>query len=221
MPASSPADAVLAELDGVAAAAREPDVVLEALAAGSASLDVARRVACEAYHVARWTTPELALLVANAPDVYAFTMDDAAHYRHWAHDLARRTGYLRDGGAPITLAMCAALGVDAGAVRAYQPIPETIAAAFTLVYYVRRSYEEALAAVACGWDPAADGVVAALRWRYGAVADAPAADAPSARELLRAVSLTDAARARCREAVRNVALVRATRVRAMNRWLAA
>src|SRR2546430_4056824 len=69
------------------------DRVGPAIIAGRAPAAVVRRVALEDYHAARWVAPELALLVANAPDAYAFTIDHTRHYRHWAERFAGLTGF--------------------------------------------------------------------------------------------------------------------------------
>src|SRR5262245_13698827 len=70
--------------------------VVPAIGAGTASLDVVKRYAKELYYLALWMTPEFPLLIANAPDTDAFTMDDSEHYAHWAQNFADETGYLRD-----------------------------------------------------------------------------------------------------------------------------
>src|SRR5262245_66155489 len=84
--AASPVDVHLAELAALVAAHDwvALDRIVPAIAAGRAGRDVVRRVALEHYHVAKWTTPDVAVLIANAPDVYGFTMDHSTHYRHWA-----------------------------------------------------------------------------------------------------------------------------------------
>jgi hypothetical protein len=223
-------DAFFADLDGLVAAGREPDRLGSAVRDGTAAPPIARRAALEAYHFAKWTTPECALLIANAPDVYAFTMDHAAHYGHWSRELARRTGYLDDGGgARVTRALCHALDLDDAAIQRHEPLPETIAAAFTMLYYVRRSYEAGLAVRAFAWERSAAGraheeaVAGGLRAHYAARTDAPApvGGAPKALELFRTLTLGRDAQARCREAIRNTLLVFGTRVHALNGWIAA
>jgi len=125
-----PDDSDLEEFDRVVAA-RDPsmhDQVGPAIVAGRAPAAVVRRVALEDYHAARWVAPELALLVANAPDAYAFTIDHTRHYRHWAERFAGLTGF-GDGAGELArrLARCRDVGLGDDDVRAYQPIPETIA----------------------------------------------------------------------------------------------
>src|SRR4029453_14597392 len=67
-----------------------------AIGAGHASLAIVRRYAKELYYLGLWMTPEFPLLIANAPDVDAFTMEDSEHYLHWAQNFADETGFLRD-----------------------------------------------------------------------------------------------------------------------------
>jgi len=200
----------LEELDRLIAAhdPAKQDRVTPAIAAGTASREVVRRVALESYHAGRWLAPEVALLIANAPDAYAFTIEQTRHYRHWAESLAALCGFSEGPGElRRRLERCRELGLTDADVRDYAPIPETIAAVFTTLYYIRRSYEEGVAALGYA------GV------RLGA-ADADAAAARrQAAELLRLAGLAPAARERCREAIRNVLLVAETRVHAMNRWL--
>ena len=194
----------LPDLDALVAAhdADTQDRLGPAIAAGRASHDVERRAALERYAVAKWTTAELPLLIANAPDVYRFTMEDSTHYRHWAERFASQAGYLREPNhVQAALDACRALSLDDAAIRAYVPLPETIAMTCTVLFYLRRSYEEGLAVLAYGGD------------RIGLPAD------PEAVGLVGLVATTPAARARCRDALRNVLATVACRVRAMNRWV--
>src|SRR5262245_35735353 len=123
-PALAP-DQFLRELDALVAAhdATAPDRLMRAIHDGRASRDVARRLALECYAVAKWTAPELPVLIANAPDAYSFTMDHSVHYRHWAQVFADRAGYL---GGPhqlaTTLAWCRHLGLADDDVRRHVPL---------------------------------------------------------------------------------------------------
>ena len=76
-----PVDEYLAELDRLIAAHdyRRQDRVIPAIAGGRASREIVQKVALELYAVGRWLAPEIALLIANAPDAYAFTMEDSTH----------------------------------------------------------------------------------------------------------------------------------------------
>jgi hypothetical protein len=202
-----------------------PDEVAGAIAVGRASADVVRRYLLEAYRVSAWTTAELPLLIANAPDGYSFTMDDSTHYRAWSDRFAAVAGYAGPSNSVReTLAWCRQLGVDDDEVRRYTPLPETIAMTCTLLFYVRRSYEEGVAVLAHRDAPVV-GVPANVRdglaRHYGVTVDAaaPARDV-DASALLADVATTAAAQERCRLAVRNVVATVECRRRAMNRWVA-
>jgi hypothetical protein len=230
-----PVEDYLRELDALVTA-HDPgaiDSVLPAIATGRAPRDVVRRVVLEHYCVAKWTTPDLAVLIANAPDVYRFTMDDSVHYRYWARRFVAATGYL-GGQSHVDAALdwCRRLGIDDDAVRRHTPLPETIAMTFTVLFSVRRSYEEGVAVVGYAAerlgarsDPArmlADGLAAHYGVPRAATGDGPdeSVPAPSATELLRPLVTTRVAQDRCRDAVRNFLLTAECRVGAMNRWIA-
>src|SRR5690242_14174901 len=144
-----PVDDFLRELDDFIAA-HSPyaqNRVVPAIGAGRASLAIVRRYAMELYYLGLWMTPEFPLLIANAPDVLAFTMDDSEHYAHWAQNFADECGYLRDPNHVLMkVEYTRALGIPDDELRAYEPMPETIGSVFAMLYYVRRSYEEGLAA---------------------------------------------------------------------------
>jgi hypothetical protein len=207
------------------------DRVVPAIAAGRATRDVARRVALEVYYDAKWTTPDVAVLIANAPDVYGFTMDHTTHYRHWADRFAGVTGYRDEANeAQTALHWCRELGTTDDDVRAYTPLPETIAMTFTRLFYVRRSYEEGL--VVLGYADERVGAVSharavadGLAAHYGVTATRRSGDAggdvgdDSATALLRQVAITRGAQDRCRAALRNHLATAVARVRAMNRWV--
>src|SRR5215470_3337783 len=93
-----PVDEFLAELDAFIEthSPYTQNKVVPAIGAGTASLDVVKRYAKELYYLGLWMTPELALLVANAPDAYALTLEDSEHYAHWCQNFADETGYLGD-----------------------------------------------------------------------------------------------------------------------------
>ena len=226
-------DAYLRDLDALAAAhdRTAEDRVAPAIGAGRASRDVVRRVLLEHYAVGKWITAELPLLVANAPDAYCFTMEHSTHYRHWAQRFAGEAGYLR-GPSPVQAAVgwCRQIGLTDDDIRTYTPLPETIAATCTLLFYMRRSYEEGLAVLGWAGDRVtargrqARTMVGGLERHYGLTDDgANHADdddhGTHARELFRPVATTQAVQVRCREAIRNVLLTTACRARAMNRWV--
>jgi hypothetical protein len=225
-PAPLPVDAYLAELGAIAAAASADDPVLAALERGTAPPAAVRRLVLEHCHVVKWTTAELPLLVANAPDVYSFTLDASAHYRHWAETFASEAGYLgHPGHLASVVDWCRQLGIADGDVRAYVPLPETIAMTFTLLFHVRRAYDEGVAV----WRHAGERIAGrtarvrlgdALGAHYGvrvAPEPPPAHADDAAGALLRAVVTTTAAQARCRQAVRDVVATVACRTRALAR----
>jgi hypothetical protein len=212
--------------DANAAAPSVPDGVAGAIASGHASADVVRRYLLEAYRVSAWTTAELPLLIANAPDGYSFTMDDSTHYRAWSDRFAAIAGYAGPSNSvQELLAWSRQLGVDDDAVRHYTALPETIAMTCTLLFYVRRSYEEGVAVLAHRDAPVV-GVPANARTglarHYGVTVDAaaPPPHEVDASALLASVATTAAVQERCRLAVRNVIATVDCRRRAMNRWVA-
>ncbi|HLK13020.1 MAG TPA: iron-containing redox enzyme family protein [Candidatus Binatia bacterium] len=230
-----PVDAYLAELDRLIDAHDyfRRDKVIPAIGRGTASRDTVHRVALELYYLGRWMTPDFAVLIANAPDGYAFTMEDSAHYHHWAQNFADETGYLRDPNhVQMKVDFCRQLGLGDDDIRAYVPLPETIAMTFTMLYYVRRGYEEGLAVFGYAGERVAAGsgyartLYEGLRTHYGvdvrnfAVhAYAEPDHGAKAADLFRRVAITKAVQDRCRTAIRNTLLVAEARVAAMNRWV--
>jgi len=104
---------------------------------------------------------------------------------------------------------------------------------FTMLYYIRRSYEEGLAVFGYAGERVAAGsgyaktLYEGLEKHYGvrvrnfevhAYAEPDHGD--KAADLFRLVATTGVVQHRCREAIRNYLLVAETRVRAMNRWVA-
>ena len=231
-----PVDDYLRELDALVAAHDHvaQDRVTPAIGAGRASRDVVRRVALESYYLGKWTAPEMPLLIANAPDAYRFTMEHSTHYRRWAQNFAGEAGYLRDPNhVDLTVEWCRQLGLSDDEIRAYTPLPETIAMTCTMLFYLRRSYEEGLAVFGWVGERVAAGSANArtmydgLRTHYGVTVRSveaharaePADRGDGASDLFRLVAVTRAVQDRCREAVRNVVLTAECRARAMNRWV--
>ena len=230
-----PVDEYLAELDRLIAAHNSfrQDRVIPAIGNGAAPRDVVNRLALEYYYLGKWMTPEFALLIANAPDAYAFTMDASQHYHHWAQNFADEAGYLRDPNhVQMKVEFCHQLGLSDDQIRAYTPLPETIAMTFTMLYYLRRSYEEGLAVFGYAGERVAAGsgyartLYEGLKTHYGvdvknlavhAYAEPEHGD--KAADIFRLVAVTRGVQDRCREATRNYLLVAETRVAAMNRWL--
>jgi len=230
-----PVDAYLADLDRLIAAHDyfKQDKVVPAVGRGTASREVVHRVALEFYYLGKWMTPEFAVLIANSPDAYAFTMEHSTHYHHWAQNFADETGYLRDPNhVQMKVDFCHQLGLTDDDIRAYTPLPDTIAMTFTMLYYIRRSYEEGLAVFGYAGERVAAGsgyartLYEGLGTHYGVGvknfevhAYAEPDHGEKAADLFRLVAVTRSVQDRCRDAIRNYLLVAEARVRAMNRWV--
>jgi pyrroloquinoline quinone (PQQ) biosynthesis protein C len=210
-----PVDDYLRDLDQmIASICQTRDKLVPAIAAGTASRDVIRRLAMEFY-------------------AYALTMEHSEHYAHWCQNFADEAGYLRD---PNHVLMkwewCQMMGITAEELQAYTPLPETIAITFTMLYYVRRTYEEGLAVFGYAGErlAAKSGYAKALyeglRDHYGLTvknfevhAYAEPDHGDKAEALFRKVAITANIQRRCREAIRNSMLVRDARTQALNRWV--
>ena len=233
--AALPVDAFLAELDRFIDdhSPYAQNKVVPAIGAGRASLDVVKRYAKELYYLGLWMTPEFPLLIANAPDVDALTMNESEHYAHWAQNFADETGYLRDPNHVLMkVEYTRAFGVPDDELRAYVPMPETIGSVYTLLYYCRRSYEEALGALGYARERAAgrSGYAKTLYeglWKHYGVkvknlevhAYAEAEHGDKALELMQRVCTTAYVQQRVRRAVQHTILTNEWRTWALNRWL--
>jgi len=209
------------------------NAVIAAIGAGTAPLEVVKRYAKELYYLGLWMTPEFALLVANAPDADALTLDHTEHYAHWCQNFADEAGYLRDPNhVQMKVEMCRQLGIGDEELQSYVPIPETIGSVYTLLYYCRRSYEEGLAAFGyarervAGLSGYAATVYTGLAKHYGIKARnmevhayAEPEHGDSALELFRKVLTTAGVQRRCRRAIEHTILTNEWRARAMSRWL--
>jgi pyrroloquinoline quinone (PQQ) biosynthesis protein C len=234
-PPAMPVDTYCAELDALVASHNPfvQDRVIPAIGRGTAPRAVVQRVALEFYYLGKWMTPEFALLAANAPDGYAFTMDESQHYHHWVQNLADEAGYLRDPNhVGMKVEFCRQLGLSDTDIRAYTPLPETIAMTFTMLYSIRRSYEEGLAVFGYAGERVAAGsgyartLYEGLARHYGVQvrnfevhAYAEVDHGARAADLFRLAAVTRTVQDRCREAIRNYLLVAGARVRAMNSWV--
>jgi pyrroloquinoline quinone (PQQ) biosynthesis protein C len=230
-----PVEQFLAELDAFieAHSPYTQNKVVPAVGAGTASLDVVKRYAKELYYLGLWMTPEFPLLIANSPDTDAFTMDESEHYAHWAQNFADETGYLRDPNHVLMkVEYTRQLGIPDEEVKAYQPMPETIGSVYTLLYYCRRSYEEALGALGYARERAAgrSGYAKTLYdglWKHYGVkvknlevhAYAEAEHGDKALELMQRVCTTAYVQQRVRRAVQHTILTNEWRTWALNRWL--
>jgi pyrroloquinoline quinone (PQQ) biosynthesis protein C len=230
-----PVDEFLAELDGFieAHSPYTQNKVVPAIGAGTAGRDVVKRYAMELYYLGLWMTPEFPLLIANAPDADSFSMDDSEHYAHWAQNFADETGYLRDPNHVLMkVEYTRALEIPDEDVRAYVPMPETIGSVYTLLYYCRRSYEEALGALGYARERAAgrSGYAKTLYiglWKHYGIkvkdlevhAYAEAEHGDKALELMQRVCTTAPIQQRVRRAVQHTILTNEWRTWALNRWL--
>jgi pyrroloquinoline quinone (PQQ) biosynthesis protein C len=230
-----PVDEFLAELDAFIEehSPYTQNKVVPAIGAGTATLDVVKRYAKELYYLGLWMTPEFPLLIANSPDTDAFTMDDSEHYAHWAQNFADETGYLRDPNHVLMkVEYTRALGIPDDDVKAYVPMPETIGSVFTLLYYCRRSYEEALGALGYARERAAgrSGYAKTLYqglWKHYGIkvkdlevhAYAEAEHGDKALELMQRVCITADVQRRVRRAVQHTILTNEWRTWGLNRWL--
>ena len=230
-----PVDEFLGELDAFieAHSPYTQNRVVPAIGNGTASLDIVKRYAKELYYLGLRMTPEFPLLIANAPDTDAFTLDDSEHYAHWTQNFADECGYLRDPNHVLMkVEYTRALGIPDEELKAYVPMPETIGSLYTLLYYCRRSYEEALAALgyarerAAGMSGYAKTLYEGLATHYGVKvknlevhAYAEAEHGDKALELMQRVCTTASVQRRVRRAVEHTILTNEMRTRAMNRWL--
>ena len=232
-----PVDEFLAELDQYIADHNPYDKnkVISAIGDGKASLEVVKRYAKELYYLGRWMTPEFALLIANAPDADCFVLEDSEHYHHWVQNFADETGFLGDPNHVLMKVQhCRQLGISDEELQSYVPMPETIGATYTLLYYCRRSYEEGLAAFGyarervAGMSGYAGTVYSGLAKHYGIKAKnfevhayAEEQHGDKALELMRKACVSADVQRRCRRAVEHTILTNELRALAMNKWLEA
>lgn len=229
---AKPVDDFLRELDEIIATVLVTrDRVFAAIAEGRASHEAVRTVAKEFYYLGRWMTPDFAMFIANAPDRFSLSMDHSEHFAHWCQNLADEAGYLRDPNhVQMKLDWCRQLGIADEELEAYVPLPESIAMTFTMLYYVRRSYEEGLAVFGYAGERRAARTGYAkllyegLKQHYGldvqnfaihAYAESDHGD--KAEALMRKVAITADVQARMREAVRHSMVVTELRQRAFNK----
>jgi pyrroloquinoline quinone (PQQ) biosynthesis protein C len=231
---AKPVDEFMAELEALQ---REictaKNVVWEAVADGTLSEALLRRLCKEYYFLGRFYTSEFGLLVANAPDADAFSLGSSEHFAHWLQNLADETGYAGDPNhVDMKIEWARQLGISDEELESYVPMPETIGTVFTTLYYMRRSYEEGLAAF--GWAgerfAASTGyarmMYEGMRDHYGievrnfAVHAYAEADHGNAADyLLRQVVVTADQQRRVRRAVIHTFTMRNARTLALNRWL--
>lgn len=231
---AKPVEDFMAELEGIQAArCATRNQVWERVADGTLSIPLLQRFCKEYWFLGVWYTAEFGSLVSNAPDPDAATLGGSEHYQHWIQNLADETGYAGDRNhVDMKVEWARMLDIGEDELRAFVPLPETIGMAFTSMYYMRRSYEEGLAAF--GWAgerfAASTGyaqmMYEGMRDHYGldvenfkvhAYAEADHGDA--ADYLLRQVAITGLQQRRIRTAITHVFTLRNARAAALNRWL--
>jgi pyrroloquinoline quinone (PQQ) biosynthesis protein C len=209
------------------------NLVWEAVADGSLSEEYLRRL-CKEYHfLGRYYTSEFGSLTSNAPDADAMSLAASEHFAHWLQNLADETGYTGDANhVDMKIDWAHQLGISDQELDGYVAMPETIGTVFTTLYYMRRSYEEGLAAF--GWAgerfAASTGyakkMYEGMRDHYGIEVEnfrvhayAEEDHGEQADYLLRKVVATADQQRRVRRAIRHTFSVRNQRTVALSRWL--
>jgi pyrroloquinoline quinone (PQQ) biosynthesis protein C len=232
--AALPVDQFMQELEDLQAeVATAKNQVWLKVADGTLSDELLKRLAKEYYFLGVHYTKEFGSIVSNAPDTEVLQMGASEHFHHWLQNLADETGFTGDHNhVDMKLEWARMLGITDDELLSYRPMPESIGAVYTTLYYMRRSYEEGLAAF--GW--AGERFAAStdyarlmyegMRDHYGievenfkvhAYAEADHGDA--ADYLLRQVAQTAGQQRRIRKAVEHVLVCRNARTEALNRWL--
>lgn len=229
-----PVDEFMASLEAVQREiATDRNVVWDRIADGTLSLELLKRLAKEYYFLGKWYTCEFGSLVSLAPDVDALDLGSSQHFHHWLQNLADETGYAGDRNhVDMKVDWARQLGISDDELVSYRPLPETIGSVFTTLYYMRRSYEEGLAAF--GW--AGERFAASTnyaRMMYEGMRDHYGLDVENfkvhayaeedhgrmADYLLRQVVTTAGQQRRVRRAVEHVLMLRNARTVSLNRWL--
>jgi len=213
--------------------ATEKNLVWERVADGTLSEDLLKRLCKEYYFLGKWYTTEFGSIVSNAPNVDALDLGTSEHYIHWAQNLADEMGFAGDRNhVDMKIDWARQLGISDEELVSYRAMPESIGSVFTTLFYMRRSYEEGLAAF--GW--AGERFAAStnyavmmyegLRDHYGIEVENfkvhAYAEEDHGREadyLLRQVAVTAGQQRRVRRVVEHVLICRNARTAALNRWL--
>lgn len=213
--------------------ATEKNVVWERVADGTLSMDFLKRLSKEYYFLGKWYTSEFGSLVSLTPDADALDLATSEHFAHWLQNLADETGYAGDHNhVDMKITWARLLGITDEELLSYRAMPETIGSVFTTLYYMRRSYEEGLAAF--GW--AGERFAAStnyarmmyegMRDHYGIDVEnfkvhayAEEEHGEAADYLLRQVVQTAGQQRRVRRAVEHVLVLRNARTKALNAWL--
>jgi pyrroloquinoline quinone (PQQ) biosynthesis protein C len=229
-----PVDEFINELEKMhAEVCTERNRLWAGVADGTLSLDLLKRFCKEYYYLGVWYTSEFGSLVSNAPDIDSLDLESSEHFHHWIQNLADETGYAGDRNhVDMKIEWARMLGISDAELTSYVAIPETIGLVLGTLYYMRRSYEEGLAAF--GWAgerfAASTGYAKAMyegmRDHYGldvenfhvhAYAEQDHGDA--ADYLLRKVVTSAHGQRRVRTAVQQCFTLRNHRIKALNRWL--
>lgn len=232
--AALPVDEFLQSLEALQKEiATDRNQVWERVADGTLSLEMLKRLCKEYYFLGKWYTSEFGSLVASAPDVDAIDLAHSEHFLHWAQNLADEMGFAGDRNhVDMKVDWARMLGLSDEDLLSYRPIPESVGSVFTTLYYMRRSYEEGLAAF--GW--AGERFAAStnyarmmfegMRDHYGIEVEnfkvhayAEGDHGRMAEYLLGQVAITAGQQRRIRRAIEHVLLCRNARTRALNRWL--
>lgn len=209
------------------------NLVWERVADGTLAEALLRRLCKEYYFLGKWYTTEFGSLSSNAPDTDALDLASSAHFEHWLQNLADETGYTGDRNhVDMKVEWAHQLGITDEELLAYRAMPETVGSVFTSLYYMRRSYEEGLAAF--GW--AGERFAAStnyavkmyegMREHYGIEVENFRVHAYAEEDhgrmadlLLRRVVVTAAQQRRVRTAVQHVLQCRNARTHTLNAWL--
>lgn len=231
---AKPVEAFMAELEQIQkTVCVNRNQVWPHVADGTLSLEYLRRFCKEYYFLGVRYTADFGALVANAPDADAVTLETSEHFQHWIQNLADETGHAGDRNhVDMKVEWAHMLGITDDELASYLPLPETLGMVLGACYYMRRSYEEGLAAFGWAGERFAAGTGYAkmmyegMRDHYGmdvenfkvhAYAEADHGDA--ADYLLRQVCITGIQQHRIRTAVTHVFHLRNNRTAALNRWL--
>ncbi|MBA2325529.1 MAG: iron-containing redox enzyme family protein [Actinobacteria bacterium] len=229
-----PVDEYMTGLEALQAeVATEKNLVWERVADGTLSMELLQRLCKEYYFLGKWYTSEFGSIVSNTPDVDALDLGASEHFVHWTQNLADETGFAGDRNhVDMKIEWARQLGITDDELLSYRAMPESIGSVFTTLYYMRRSYEEGLAAF--GW--AGERFAAStnyavkmyegMRDHYGIEVEnfkvhayAEEDHGKAADYLLRQVVQTAGQQRRVRRAVEHVLVMRNARTAALNRWL--
>jgi pyrroloquinoline quinone (PQQ) biosynthesis protein C len=229
-----PVDEFMAGLEALQAeVATTKNLVWERVADGTLSEGLLERLCKEYYFLGKWLTSEFGSLVSNAPDLDALDVGSSQHFHHWLQNLADETGFAGDRNhVDMKVEWAHMLGISDEELLSYRPMPESIGMVFCSLYYMRRSYEEGLAAF--GWAgerfAASTGyakmMYEGMREHYGLDVENFKVHAYAEEDhghmadfLLRQVAVTSGQQRRIRRAVDHVLTLRNARTVALNKWL--